>query len=703
MIATCLLTNLSGQYFYKTSRTYLRDAQTSDAVDFVFGYTGDLSLPPPKSKNNAITRMSTGSTSQQSQTPLPNGKQPRDSLGSFGLDGLGAAPNHMNASSPFPPAMPVVPMPVSRPSLERQVSVHQATLTELASLRTTVEQQNAAIQQLQYDVRMLVGERMQSNRGAMQIAGPAQGPGGGIEPTRNNELETLREENRNMKERLSTIATAMGLAAADGVTEASTNGANKLATRPPESALGKRKRMEDDPLPTPHSTQSSNGGREGFYGGPYFPAIQHTSEEAEVILGEDARWDDQDLQNTASNGPVMAMNQPAFPQLTVAHGDGAVEFSDDEVAGVHFPSVEPVAPARETIQQYRARMRALHGPSPAPSVPESIHLELPGPIDMDQAEHWGMADVERLIEEEKMPPPPKEPREPKERIQSTEKYLNQELEELGLTEWIGKDKRDPTYKAAIHAARTARKEAKKMEALAAKGLKSAPLPQPGSREMSGETSDEDSSGSPVDISPNDDQPAPVPSSAETPSFYAVEEPVVSETEVATTKAPTRSKSGRASVVATASSTSKSRAATPSARSRRSARKTEPLADNNAQQSNKKPRAKQRGRKSEPAVKAATPRRSPDEDPATPAPKDQTEPLAEITSQYQNKALVSNTEKQPGRSGKKAKTTAAKVLDEAETAQENQPEERMMTRRQQRAAQIQKMDQMAQEAMEMEEA
>ncbi|KAI9872729.1 MAG: hypothetical protein M1823_008098, partial [Watsoniomyces obsoletus] len=59
---------------------------------------------------------------------------------------------------------------------------------------------------------------------------------------------------------------------------------------------------------------------------------------------------------------------------------------------------------------------------------------------MDLAEHWNAIDVERLVEEENAPKPPKEPLEPQEHIQSTEKYLNEELEELGLSEWIGKDK-----------------------------------------------------------------------------------------------------------------------------------------------------------------------------------------------------------------------------------------------------------------------
>ncbi len=753
----------------------------------------------------------------------------------------------MAPSTLVPSELPIQHTPHSRPNLERQVSVHQATLTELANLRSTIEQHTVVIQQLQCDVSVLIADKMQSNQATMHIAGPIQAPGGNIPPAANDEINTLREENRKMKERLATIASAMGIAAAGSPIDSFSNRLDMGIARAPESSLGKRKRNEDDQLPTPHSIQSSHGGREFCYGGPFFPPPQPGagfSLESQVIIDDDRRWNDYAIQSAISNPPAIAANQGHPNAFQGGTGYGAIEFSDDEMAGLHFPSLEPAPPAQETIQQYRTRIKALHGPSLDPSEAGSMDLEPHGPIDMDQAEHWTMADVERMIEEEKMPPPAKEPREPKERIQSTEKYLNAELEELGLTEWIGKDKKDPTYRSAISAARTAHKEAKKMEALARKGLRSAPLPEPDSRCMSEGTSDGDSSDGHFDTELKFDFPVPVPIILPAPSIDSIDELAASEPEPPIMTAATSSRPVGAPVLAVDKANPTAAAKTPSARSgkpglpaefpaedavkqdskksrttqreRRSglmARAnpplrdlgriaesstakdpTEPLAEGAVQQSKENPRAGQRGRpsksgkrpktllenteatvetsaprdpteslveslgqknhkkprkgrKSELAERASTPLKGAEETTGAAAQKDQTElsagdvdpksskkprarkseltkravepversekhtgatayrelaePLAKITGQHQNKVLGSGPHQQENSSSNEADPPRPKILDEVDTAQQDQAEDRIMTRRQQRKAQIQKMDLMAQEAMETE--
>ena len=627
----------SNQYFYKTSRTYLRDAQTSEAVDFAFGYTGDLSLPPPKAMMDAGLRKSMGLTSRQSQTPLPNGRPPRESLFSLGLNGSASASNATATSPLLTPSIPFQYMPNSRPSLEPHASTHQATLTEMANLRSTVEQHSVVIQQLQYDISVLIAGKMQPNQGAMQIGGPMHGMGGHIPPTANHELDSLREENRKMKERLATIASAMGIAAAEPPADSSLNSPDMRTTRAPDSSLGKRKRIEDDQLPTPHSTQGSNRSREVSYAGPYFPAFQPGADfplEGEIVMNDDTAWDDYAAQGAVLNPPAIAVSQPSLTAPQISNMHGAVEFSDDEIAALHFPSVEPAPPAHETIQQYKARMRVLHGLKVEPLESGSNETEPHGSIDMDQAEHWSMADVERLIEEEKMPPPPKEPREPKERMQSTEKYLNAELVELGLTEWIGKDKRDPAYKAAISAARTAHKEAKKVEALARKGLRPAPLPQADSREWSEDTSDDDSSDGHFDTEIQLDLPVPIPRTTQAPSTDDIDELAAPVPD--TTRSHFRP--ARASIAPVEKASTKGRAKIPSARSRKPSSKAERLIDGNTQPSNQKPRARQKSRATGLAAKANTPLPDLGELAETLPLREATEPRAEDFTQQSNGAF-----------------------------------------------------------------
>ena len=568
---------------------------------------------------------------------MPNGSSVRDPLGSYGSDGPASAFNAMTPSPYLPSGAPILQIPDSRPSLERQVSVNQATVTELANLRSTVNQHGRAIQQLQCDVSVLIAGNTQVNPGMTQTAGPAQGLGRYMSPAANTELDTLREENRKMRERLATIASAMGIAGIEPPADDSLNSLDMRTTTAAESSLGKRKRIEDDQLPTPHSTQDSNRSREVSFAGPYFQAIQSGADfslEGEIVMGDDTPWNDYAAQSSIPNLPTV-VSQPSFTAPPTDSAHGAVEFSDDEIAALHFPSVGSAPPAQETIQQYKARMRVLHGLKPEPLQSGSNEIEPHGYIDMDQAEHWSRADVERLIEEEKMPPPPKEPREPKERIQSTEKYLNVELEEYGLTEWIGKDKRDPAYKVAIAAARTARKEAKKIEALARKGLRPAPLPQPVSREWSEDSSDEDASDDHFGTEMSFSLAVPVSRTTQAPSIDDIDELAASVPATSRMSTPMFSKTIRASVAPVEKANAKGRAKTPSAGSRKPTRKTQPLIEGNGQPSKKKARARQKRQPSGLAAEADTPVPDSGELADTLAARETTEPRAEDSTQQSN--------------------------------------------------------------------
>ena len=91
---------------------------------------------------------------------------------------------------------------------------------------------------------------------------------------------------------------------------------------------------------------------------------------------------------------------------------------------------------------------------------EDLQIDITRPEDV-------RAQLERELNGEK------EPKEPKEKvpvIQTTERLLNEELMELGMEEWIGKDKSSKEYRELIDKARTERRERKKHEALAKAGI-----------------------------------------------------------------------------------------------------------------------------------------------------------------------------------------------------------------------------------------
>ena len=636
----------SKQYFYKMSRTYLKDARTSERVDPIYSYSGDLSLPPPRPKLDLGPRMSVGATPRHSQTPLHRSRQPRDSLANFGDNGFGTtsgSSSFMYAESSqvnsrldqmprFGPCMSLgatprlsqTPLSTGQqlrgslanfhdnsfsttndssflyaessqgnmldrvPSSEHQNASQQFPFAELSSLKAIVESHGALIQQLQNEISQLRApsyDRPYARMHSLDIVPTPEASSGSIP---NDELNTIREENRILKTRLATVATAMGLVAEDTPDRHSVDNVTSNASRRPSSSLGKRKRGVEQ-LPAPHSTQEMSDERGVSFRAAPLSCTQSFADrpfEGDIIMDDNAPHDKLNDNNVSSVRPATPSTHLNGP---TACGVGAVndivEFSDDEMAGVHFPTIQNVLP-KLTIQQYKD----LQGDS------NSNNGGSVGPVDLDQVQIVTPEDIRKQIEEEKMPKPPKPPRvpvEPKERIQSTAKYLDAELEELGLAEWIGKDKKSAEYRTAIQNARAARREAKKMEALARRGLKSTPIPQP------------------------------------------------------------KSKHPRTSAA--------------------------PFKDAVPEDSTDAPSIKTRG--------------------AT----NTTEPLTEVTAQEQNKASGSKASNRRGRVAKKAAPPKGRRATGIEAAQENESEAGVVTRRQQREAQILERDRMVQAALEMEES
>ena len=414
-----------------------------------------------------------------------------------------------------------------------------------------------------------------------------------------------------------------------------------------------------------------------------------------------------------------------------------------------------VGPKPLTIQQLQKLER--NRPGSSASDEESTRddsMEPAAPIDLDSGQHWMAKDVEKMIEEEKIPKPPRELMDPKDKIQSTEKYLNTELEELGLAEFIGKDKKNPEYKKVVTAARSAAKEKKKADALAAKGLRSVqPLKSP--RPTSAPT-EEILSDSPDEIM---EEPVPDRARAAEPAGEALsesldevlEEPEFERAPAAESveapvepQAPALKAAGRKPRAKTTTGRKSSQRNSDASADEISSKVTiEPVVNvptspvsvldglDNPIPAGQKPSipARRAPRKKvaaqstrsrasvapaavkEPAARAKTTAARGRRSTKTPAP------LAEITNQQKKEAPASGGK---GRPPAAKVTTPPKTPEEEVTAtevvtpleghkdqpaaeQENEAESRVMTRRQLKEAEIQKRDRLAQELMEIEEA
>lgn len=104
----------------------------------------------------------------------------------------------------------------------------------------------------------------------------------------------------------------------------------------------------------------------------------------------------------------------------------------------------------------------VRGVAPEPDVQPRIRprrLDLSGRFDVATP-----ADVEEQIRKASLP------RQLKPVVQTTAKILNYELTDLGLEEWIGKDKKTAEYRQVVREARERQREKNKMEKLASRGV-----------------------------------------------------------------------------------------------------------------------------------------------------------------------------------------------------------------------------------------
>ncbi|RMD39699.1 hypothetical protein DV735_g5434, partial [Chaetothyriales sp. CBS 134920] len=204
----------------------------------------------------------------------------------------------------------------------------------------------------------------------------------------------------------------------------------------------------------------------------------------------------------AKQAPSAQLNStPSSAAALRLHEEELVEFSDDENPVPHKDAT--VVESQADTQLYYGT--SVRGPPRAPGVspwvardPAVVNQTTPfvtcesnsssrpsssdpGSVNL-QIQITGPDQVRDCLEKgESLFSDIKEAREKRTPIQTTQRLLNEELTELGMEEWIGKDKNTKEYRQMIEQARAERRERKKQEVLAKAGVVCAPdsaSPQP---------------------------------------------------------------------------------------------------------------------------------------------------------------------------------------------------------------------------------
>ncbi|KIW23514.1 uncharacterized protein PV07_11706 [Cladophialophora immunda] len=148
--------------------------------------------------------------------------------------------------------------------------------------------------------------------------------------------------------------------------------------------------------------------------------------------------------------------------------------SSSEAYGADDASAETV-PAKRTRSKTKAvstgrRFDFIADSRSVAPEPAALRRILPRRLGTDQQARFEHATPETIEQELKELENPKGPRKSKPHIQTTTKILNKELKELGLEDWIERDKDDLEYKRVVEEARERKREQTRLAALASRGI-----------------------------------------------------------------------------------------------------------------------------------------------------------------------------------------------------------------------------------------
>ncbi|KAK6367883.1 hypothetical protein LTS17_010035 [Exophiala oligosperma] len=245
---------LKDEYFYKLSKTYLKDNETNTIIDAIFGYSGDIDLPRSVRPGGEIPRPSVAPRPRWSETPMR--QYPESTSSPFQYpesQGRSYQPSSLNHSSfigtPSPNAME------DRTGLEARIRAQDEKIaaqdqkiqqqdtqvrlltTLLETLRGTMDDLKTTMREMQSRNAVVRNDDTRSN----EITNSPRSPYQGTRSISSNEIDVdrLRTENSAIKARLEDLETTRDRSLKD--IDAST-------------VLGKRKRrstLTNPRAPTP--------------------------------------------------------------------------------------------------------------------------------------------------------------------------------------------------------------------------------------------------------------------------------------------------------------------------------------------------------------------------------------------------------------------------------------------------------------------
>ena len=260
------------------------------------------------------------------------------------------------------------------------------------------------------------------------------------------------------------------------------NGDTSLSTTQ-ETSNGNTDR-QPRPHENDHSTAPDNEGH--FQDHDEVPQMDVDTAEVtgnRLPMGESVEFsDDEEARPSSSDDAVLEQHEDQDPRD--AREISALDFASRDPVQTRETSLADDAssqsvPAKRTrsktktasasVRRNTASFEFVEERSVAPEPPTARRI-MPRRLNLSQTgvfEHSTPETVEaELIELEK----PKGPRQYKPYKQTTTKILHDELKELGLDDWIDKDKNDPEYKKVVEEARERKREHNRLVALASRGV-----------------------------------------------------------------------------------------------------------------------------------------------------------------------------------------------------------------------------------------
>ncbi|KIY03567.1 uncharacterized protein Z520_00258 [Fonsecaea multimorphosa CBS 102226] len=158
-------------------------------------------------------------------------------------------------------------------------------------------------------------------------------------------------------------------------------------------------------------------------------------------------------------------------------GDGTTSLDTEPFSEASYvdDASDHSVPARRTrskkkVKSTRSKTDCIIDSRSVAPEPAAVRRVLPRRIVANQQPRFEHSTPESIEQELKELDGPKRPRQPKPHIHTTTKILNKELKELGLEDWIERDKDDPEYKRVVEEARERKREQMRLAALAKSGI-----------------------------------------------------------------------------------------------------------------------------------------------------------------------------------------------------------------------------------------